>query len=226
LLNHAGVSFSFPPEEVSCCGDPARVLGDERLFQETTEKYLQWLAESGAGAVLVHCPHCYHVLREACRRCGARCDVVHTTTFFRDLMEQGRLVPEPRDGLLPVAYHDPCFLGRYEDICAPPREILFAIAGEGVLEPEHSGKKAFCCGAGGGHFFMDLDEGERPASKRLREMLEGSPRTLAVSCHFCFSMFDDAGKRLEPPARVRIVDHGSLPRSERKSRRVFDRRED
>ena len=109
-------------------------------------------------------------------------------------------------GTTSVGYHDPCFLGRYQEIVEPPRSILGSLPGVELREPPRSGQEGFCCGAGGGHFFMDLDLQERPSSQRLEEILARAPDTLAVSCSFCFSMFDDALRRLPDPPSLRVAD--------------------
>jgi len=119
---------------------------------------------------------------------------------------QKKLVPNPGAPGRPVVFHDPCFLGRYHGLYAPPREILRSIYGTGFLEVENTGPRSFCCGAGGGHFFMDLDGEERPSSLRIHEMIARGAGTTAVSCHFCFAMFDDACRRLPGKVELRVVD--------------------
>ncbi|HID21487.1 MAG TPA: (Fe-S)-binding protein, partial [Planctomycetaceae bacterium] len=105
-----------------------------------------------------------------------------------------------------VAFHDPCFLGRYQGLYNEPREILRSIPGMELIEPERCRERSMCCGAGGGHFFMDLDTQERPASMRIREILDLGADILCVSCTFCQHMFEDALRLLPHPAPVRISD--------------------
>lgn len=206
LLKQFEIPF-FIHEGTSCCGDPARILGDEDLFQALATQQIKEIEDSGAEEVLVHCPHCYTVLKDVYPLLGARFSVVHTSELFRDRTEEKGLVgrggfPNP----LSVVYHDPCFLSRYQDLADSPRSILEALAGLELREAPRGGRKGYCCGAGGGHFFMDLDLQERPSSQRLEELLGQGPQVLAVSCGFCFSMFDDALRRLPDPPAVRIAD--------------------
>jgi len=208
LLRKAGVSFYVLREQASCCGEPARVLGDEDLFQTVAKSRIRSLAQAGAEKILVHCPHCYSILRDAYPALGADFLVVHTSAFFRQALQEGllRVSPEEQGKSGPgrVAYHAPCFLGRYQGLYDPPREILAAVSGVYPLEAARHRKGSFCCGGGGGHFFMDLDAGERPASRRLEELLGLGAEVLSVSCGFCHAMFDDAARRLAeaPPARI------------------------
>jgi Fe-S oxidoreductase len=208
LLRSHEVPFFIPKDAGSCCGDPARMLGDEDLFQAVARGEIQRIEASGAEEVLVHCPHCYTVLKDVYPLLGARFSVVHTSEFFRDLLRRGELRVRgfSQNGTGKVTYHDPCFLSRYQRIVGPPREILRSLAGLEIRDPPRSGRESYCCGAGGGHFFMDLDLGERPSSQRLEEILAQGPGTLAVSCGFCFSMFDDALRRLPNPPPLRIAD--------------------
>jgi len=208
LLTRAGVTFAFPPEACACCGDPARVLGEEDLFLEHAEAQAAWIRRDGVREVLVHCPHCHHALREVVGRFGLDVAVVHTSRLVRDLQRCGRLAPAAgAPALRAVVYHDPCYLGRYHGRYAPPREILRrAVCGGDLVEARDAGPRSFCCGGGGGHFFMDLDREERPASRRLEALIGCGARTVAVSCPFCHAMFDDACRRLPEGARPRVAD--------------------
>ena len=205
LLKDLEVPF-FIPEDTSCCGDPARILGEEDLFQTLAREQIEKIEASGAEQVLVHCPHCYTVLKDVYPLLGARFSVIHTSELLQDLIcekkLQGRGFPNP----LSVVYHDPCFLSRYQGLADSPRSVLESLPGLELTDPPRARKEAFCCGAGGGHFFMDLDLVERPSSQRLEEMLAQAPEVLAVSCGFCFSMFDDALRRLPDPPTLRIAD--------------------
>jgi len=206
LLREFEVPFFIPQEPTSCCGDPARILGEEDLFQTIAGEQIQSIEASGAERVLVHCPHCYTVLKDVYPLLGARFSVIHTSEFFQGLIREKKLQSKGFPHTKSVVYHDPCFLGRYQEIVAPPRGILASLPGIELRDPPRSGKQAYCCGAGGGHFFMDLDLEERPSSQRLEEILSREPDTLAVSCGFCFSMFDDALRRLPDPPSLRVAD--------------------
>lgn len=210
LLRKAGASFYALHEQASCCGEPARSLGEEDLFRAVAESRIRSLVQAGAERILVHCPHCYTLLRDVYPLLGGTFRIVHTSEFFRDALREGllhiRSETRGSSGLGRIAYHDPCFLGRYQGLYGPPREVLSALAGGSLLEAARRRDGSFCCGGGGGHFFMDLDTGERPASRRLEEMLGLGPDVLCVSCGFCHAMFDDAARRQPDLPPVRIAD--------------------
>ncbi len=206
LLRYAGIPFFVLDDPLPCCGDPARILGEEDLFQSIAGKQIQKIHQSGAGRVLVHCPHCYTVLKDVYPLLGARFTPVHTSAYIQDLMKGGRLKMNEAERQTPVVYHDPCYLGRYQDIHEVPRQILESIPGIELREAGENRKSAFCCGAGGGHFFMDLDVNDRPADLRLAQVLSRNAETLAVSCNFCCSMLDEALRRLPEAASLEVKD--------------------
>lgn len=210
LLRKAGASFYALHETAPCCGEPARSLGEEDLFRAVAGSRIRAVVQAGAEKILVHCPHCYTMLKDVYPLLGGDFRVVHTSEFFRRALREGLLRVRPEDrgssGPARLAYHDPCFLGRYQGLYEPPREILAAVAGSSALEAARRRGVSFCCGGGGGHFFMDLDTGERPASRRLEEMLGLGPEVLCVSCGFCHAMFEDAARRRVDPSPARIAD--------------------
>ncbi len=206
LLKKLEIPFFTLQESASCCGDPARILGEEDVFQSLAREQIQKIQESGAEEILVHCPHCYTVLKDIYPLLGARFSVQHTSTFFQGLLREKRLQIQGSSDKVSVIYHDPCFLGRYQEIFEPPREILQSLPGLELHDPPRCRNEGYCCGAGGGHFFMDLDLQERPSSQRMEEILAQEAEVLAVSCSFCFSMFDDALRRLPDPPSLRIAD--------------------
>lgn len=221
VLRKAGAPFYALYDQASCCGDPARVLGEEDLFHMVAKSRIRSFRQAGVERILVHCPHCYTILKDVYPLFGGNFTVVHTNEFFRQAIREGllRVRDEDRGSVGPkrIAYHDPCFLGRYQGLYEPPREILSALVGGPILEAAHRRSGSFCCGGGGGHFFMDLDTGERPAARRLEEMLGLGAEVLCVSCGFCHAMIEDAARgRPDPPsARVadwlELLDEKSLP---------------
>jgi len=206
LLRELGISFFAPQDLTSCCGDPARILGDEDLFQTMAARQIHAIKQAGANKILVHCPHCYTVLKDVYPLFGADLSVLHTSELFLDAMRKGCFQMKGCSRETPIVYHDPCFLGRYQDLYEPPRSILSLLPGVQVLDPPRTRREGFCCGGGGGHFFMDLDVQERPSSNRLREIRTQPAEVLSVSCSFCFAMFDDALRRLSDPDPVRVAD--------------------
>ncbi len=208
LLKGLNLPFFVLPDDISCCGDPARILGDEDLFQELAKKQIRHIRESGTKQILVHCPHCYTVLNNIYPQYGSDVSVMHTSEFFQEIIQQKQLIMKKgaHTDQKKMVYHDPCFLGRYQSIFESPRNILTDLPGLKLHELTRHGPEGFCCGAGGGHFFMDLDLQERPSTQRMEEILAQKAEVLALSCGFCFSMFDDALRRLPDPPSLQIAD--------------------
>ncbi len=206
LLSSLRIPYALFSHSESCCGEPARTLGDEDLFQALAQRQIARIQAAGAETILVHCPHCYTMLKDEYPSLGASFSVVHTSVFFRELLQKGRLRLNGHHIPSRIAFHDPCFLGRYHGLYDPPRDILCSLPGTQLLEPPCTRERSFCCGAGGGHFFMDLDLGERPSRRRFQELVSLGIDVVSVSCTFCAQMFEDAQRVLVPSPPVRIAD--------------------
>jgi len=229
LLRRLDTPFFVLRGSEICCGDPARILGEEDLFQNVAAERIARMRASGVRQILVHCPHCYTVLKDLYPFWGAEFSVVHTSEFLAGALGGAALEsrepgiagplpygdsrrgnprkPEQRAKIVSrVTFHDPCFLGRYHGNFDGPRAVLASIPGLEVLEARQNRGGALCCGGGGGHFLMDLDAGERPAGLRLQQLLCTGADTLAVSCGFCAAMFEDALRKAPPAGQVRVAD--------------------
>ncbi|MCS6799951.1 MAG: (Fe-S)-binding protein [Myxococcota bacterium] len=209
LLRKAGVDFAILGPEECCTGDPARRAGNEYLFEMLARQNVETLEGYRVAdkTVLTTCPHCFHTLRNEYPDFGGRYRVVHHTAFLADLVESGRLRPE-RELRERIAYHDSCYLGRYNGVYDPPRAVLQAIAGVELVEvPGASRARGLCCGAGGAQYFMEEQPGEQRVSVRRTTQLIGTgARTLASACPFCATMIGDGLKRLDEPEGVRQLD--------------------
>lgn len=209
LLLEAGVDFAILAEEETCTGDPARRAGNEYLFSmlaETNVATIQgYQAQGGAKKLVTTCPHCFNTLKNEYPDFGARFDVVHHTDFLLGLLAERKLVPK-RAVERKVVYHDSCYLGRYNDIYDPPREVLRRIEGVRLVEVEGASRhKGLCCGAGGAQMWMEEQNDSRVNVKRTKQLLETEPDTLAAACPFCMTMLTDgikAENREEPVADV------------------------
>jgi Fe-S oxidoreductase/nitrate reductase gamma subunit len=193
LLRMAGVDFAILGPEETCCGESARRLGEEGLFvlgtvaniKETFERY-------GVRKVITGCPHCYNTFLNEFPPLGVSVSVHHHSRFLSELLKAGRLATSrPLDG--PVAFHDSCYLGRYNGIYDPPRELLSAISGLDVVEAENRRARSFCCGAGGGAMWLELP-GQRINNLRFDQLRRTGARAIASCCPYCLTMFDDAVK--------------------------------
>ena len=204
LLHKAGVDFAILGPREACTGDPARRMGNEYVFQAYAEQNVETLNEAGVTRIVTGCPHCFNTLGNEYPDFGGSYEVIHHSELLARLVAEGRLEPQ-RDRRLNITYHDSCYLARHNDVLAPPRELVAAV-GEPV-EMERSGKRTFCCGAGGAHMWME-ERGKPINENRVREAAGTGAETLAVACPFCTVMLDDgvqsAGEQL------RVVDVATL----------------
>ena len=192
LLTQAGVSFAVLGPMERCTGDPARRLGEEALYQMLATHNIETLNELKVKKVIANCPHCFNTIKNEYPQFGGNYEVIHHTQLLNDLVKQGKLKPtkEINQG---VAYHDPCYLGRYNRVFDEPRELLQSIPGLRLIELDRRREKSFCCGAGGGKIWMEEDA-PRVNWNRFEEVESKNPDTLAVACYFCDTMFEDASK--------------------------------
>lgn len=183
LLRRAGLSVAVAPEQ-QCCGEPARRIGDELMFQELVRMNKEALDGIRFKRILVTCPHGLHVLRHEYPQYGVKWEVVHHSQLLAELLREGKL-PKPAKPL-PVAatYHDPCYLGRWNKIYDPPREVATAAVAE-LREMPRNRDRSYCCGGGGGGAFYDPKKGERLSKIRIREAKSTGAKVVAVACPFC-----------------------------------------
>src|SRR4051794_4081522 len=192
-LNAAGVRFAILGQEESCTGDPARRMGNDYLFQilaganvETLNRY-----RMGERTIVTACPHCFNTIGNEYGQPGGSFRIEHHSTYLSRLVADGRLAVSPvGDGDGTVTFHDPCYLVRYNDVQAAPRELL-AAAGVDLVEMDRHGRNTFCCGAGGGRMWMEETRGTRINAERSREAIATGADTVAVACPYCMVMIRD-----------------------------------
>jgi Fe-S oxidoreductase len=203
VLQAAGVDFAILGPRESCTGDPARRMGNEYLFQAYAEQNVSTLNEAGVTKIVASCPHCFNTLGNEYPEFGGAYEVVHHTELIAELVREGRV--QPKHDEKSITYHDSCYLARHNDVRSDPRELVAAV-GE-PIEMERSGKRTFCCGAGGAHMWME-ERGRPINEERAREAAETGAGTLAVACPFCTVMLDD-GVRARGD-ELRVVDVSTL----------------
>jgi Fe-S oxidoreductase len=200
LLAAAGIDFAILGPREACTGDPARRMGNEYVFQSFAEQNVETLNESGAKKIVTSCPHCFNTLANEYPDFGGSYEVVHHSELLAELVREGRISPTAGDRR--ITYHDSCYLARHNDVLAEPRELVAAV-GQPV-EMARSGKRTFCCGAGGAHMWME-ERGRPINEERVREAAETGAETLAVACPYCTIMLDDGVRTSGRDLRVADV---------------------
>jgi len=193
LLNRAGVDYATLGLEEMCCGESARRLGEEGLFQlGMVEMVKEVFASYRVKKVITQCPHCFNTFRNEYPQFGVNVEVIHHSVLLRNLIVEGKITPSKSINRL-VAFHDSCYLGRHNDIYDAPRETLQSIPGITVNEPEKSRERGFCCGAGGGGMWLEIP-GKRINHIRFDQLMRTGANSTGSSCPYCLTMFDDAIK--------------------------------
>jgi len=202
LLKQAGVKFGILGAEESCCGEPARRLGNEYIFQMQAEKNIELFKRYKVRKIVTACPHCYHTIKNEYPQFGGEFEVIHHTEFIADLLKQGKLSLVKGNGEL-VTFHDSCYLGRYNDIYEPPRKVLSNIAGVKLVEMEQNRRDGFCCGGGGGRMWLE-EPGTKICTMRVEQALKTKAQTIATACPFCLQMLEEGMKTttIETPPKV------------------------
>ncbi|MFC2051578.1 heterodisulfide reductase-related iron-sulfur binding cluster [Chloroflexota bacterium] len=205
IMQAAGINFGILGIEESCCGDPARRMGDEYLFQTLCQKNIGILKGYNVKKIVTTCPHCFNTLKHEYPQFGGNFEVVHHTQFITDLIRGGKLKISPKANGIKTAYHDSCYLGRYNDIYEAPREILRTVNGTKSVELARSKATSFCCGGGGGHMWMEEEPDKRVNVRRVEEVIEAKVDMVATACPYCLTMFEDGlkAKGVEESLKVR-----------------------
>jgi Fe-S oxidoreductase len=205
ILKKVGVDFAILASEEMCNGETARRIGNEYLFQTMAQMCTEVLNGYNVKKILTNCPHCFNTLKNEYPQFGGHFEVVHATEFVKQLITAGK-IEFKLDGAQGIAYHDSCYLGRYNEIFDAPRDILQLIPGVTLKEPERSRKFGMCCGAGGGRMWMEEEPTQRVNTRRVEQLLETNPDTVAVACPYCMTMIDDGLKAQGMEEKVKALD--------------------
>jgi Fe-S oxidoreductase/nitrate reductase gamma subunit len=202
----ANVKFAILGKEEGCSGDPARRAGNEYLYQILAQTNIDRLTQYQPKRVVASCPHCFNTLKNEYPQLGGNFDVVHHSQFIQELIDAGRLQVPPGTLDKPgMAYHDPCYLGRYNEVYDEPRDVLNKVSG-GFVELPRCRDRGFCCGAGGARAFMEEKRGTRISHNRLNEAIGTDASGVAVACPFCVTMFEDGVRALNVEERFAVLD--------------------
>jgi Fe-S oxidoreductase len=208
IFQHAGLEVGFLGSEERCCGDSARRLGEEGLFQLLAEENSTRLAEAGAEKVLTTSPHCYNVFKNEYPKLEG--EVRHYTQLLAELIRSGKLSFAEPDEELTVTYHDPCYLGRHNGVYEEPRFILDSLPGVKPVEMPRNRERSSCCGGGGGRMWVETKEKEHPGEIRVKEALSVGAQAIITACPFCTINFDEAVKTLNLEEQIRVLDLAEL----------------
>jgi len=206
LLDLAGVSFAVLGDGETCTGDPARRSGNEFVFQQLAMQNAEVFKETKVKKVVSTCAHCFNTLKNEYAEFGLELEVVHHTQLLNRLVREGRLTPVA-DGngaaKRSITYHDPCYLGRHNQVYSPPRELLAVLPNAEMKEMPRNSERSFCCGAGGARMWMEEKTGERINLNRTTEAVGTGADQIAVGCPFCRVMLSDGLTSLQADGKAR-----------------------
>ena len=207
LLNRAGVRVAVLGNEEKNSGDTPRRLGNEFLFQELANANIETFNKYGVKKIVTMDPHAFNTLKNEYPEFGleAEVEVYHHTELLEQLIKEGKLTPKNKVDEV-ITYHDSCYLGRYNNVYDAPREVLKAIPGVKVIEPERSRENSMCCGAGGGLMWMEEDKGTRINLARTEQLLEKNPTVISTGCPYCLTMISDGTKAKEVEDKIQTLD--------------------
>ena len=210
LLNKAKVDFAVLGTEESCTGDPAKRTGNEFLFQMQAVSNIEVLNSYNVEKIVTACPHCFNTLKNEYSSLGGDYKVMHHTQFLKSLLEEGRLAIE--GGKFKgkrITFHDPCFLGRANDIYEAPRDLIKKLDAE-LVEMKNCRKKGLCCGAGGAQMFKDAESGDKEINiERTEQAMQVKPEIIAAGCPFCNTMMTD-GVKNKAEGQIEVMDVAEL----------------
>lgn len=211
ILNKAGVSFAVLGAEESCTGDPAKRAGNEFLFQMQAMTNIEVMNAYEITKVVTTCPHCFNTLKNEYPELGGNYDVIHHTQLLKKLLEDQKITVE--GGTFQgkrITYHDPCYLGRANQIYEAPREIIQKLDAE-LVEMKSCKSRGLCCGAGGAQMFKEAEKGDKEINiERTEQALETTPDYVAAACPFCNTMMSDGVKNKEMEGKIPVLDIAEL----------------
>lgn len=209
VLKAAGVNFGVLGTEETCCGEPVRRMGNEYLFQMQARRNIELLQNYNVRRIVATCPHCFNTLKNEYPQLGGMFEVVHHSEFMVQLLKEGKLKLS-QEMKKTITYHDSCYLGRHNDIYLAPREIVGAVPGVKMVEMARSGKRGFCCGGGGGRFWMEERIGKRMNEMRTEDVIGAKADVVATACPYCLQMLEDGIKARGAEETLKAMDLAEL----------------
>jgi Fe-S oxidoreductase len=205
ILKKAGINFGILGAKESCCGESIRKTGDEATFKQLAKDNIKAFIDNGVKKILVSSPHCYHTFKNEYPEFMVNFEVIHITQYLSQLIKEGRIKITGSYGKK-ITYHDPCYLGRHNNIFDEPRDVLRNIPGLELIEMPDTGKDSLCCGGGGGRIWMDTPKNERFSDLRLMQAEEVGAKALVTACPYCITNFEESRLNLEYDEILEIKD--------------------
>jgi heterodisulfide reductase subunit D len=211
ILTYLDVSYAVLGKEETCTGDPARRAGNEMLYQMQALQVIEIFRMYEVKKIITICPHCFNVLKNEYPDLGGNYEVINYLQFLNRNIEEGKLKIDPASlDNAAITYHDPCYLGRANDIYEEPRRILSKLTGN-LIEMERNRSFALCCGAGGAQMFKEAEKGVKEVFiERTEDALKTEASVIATACPFCMTMMTDGLKYKNREADIRNLDIAEL----------------
>ena len=211
LLNKAGIDFGILGTQENCCGESIRKTGSEEVFKRLARDNIKAFIDNGVKKILVSSPHCYHTFKNEYPEFRVDFEIIHISQFLMELIETGRL--EFGNGYAQkITYHDPCYMGRHNQIYDEPRQVLNAVPDLELVELPDSGQNSLCCGGGGGRIWMDTPMQERFSDLRLKQAKALEAEVLVTACPYCITNFEESRLNLEYDDILEIKDISEIVR--------------
>lgn len=208
ILNHVGMKYAILGTEEGCTGDPAKRAGNEFLFQMQAMMNIQVLDGYEVKKIVTACPHCFNTIKNEYPALGGHYEVIHHSQLIQQLIDDGKLKAEGGESFKGkrITYHDPCYLGRANEVYEAPRKALEVLDAQ-LVEMKRCRSNGLCCGAGGAQMFKEPEPGKKDINvERIEEALETNPQIVAASCPFCMTMLNDGVKVKEKEQEVQVLD--------------------
>lgn len=212
ILNQCDIKFAVLGTEESCTGDPAKRAGNEFAFMMSAMQNIQILNGYEIKKIVTACPHCFNTLKNEYPELGGSYEVIHHTQLINGLLKEGKLKIEGGGDFKgkKITFHDPCYLGRANDVYEAPRDVLSKLDSE-LVEMKRCKTKGLCCGAGGAQMFKEAEPGNKEVNvERTEDVLEAKADIVATGCPFCNTMMTDGIKHFNKEDSIQVLDVAEL----------------
>ncbi len=208
ILKHVRINYAILGTEESCTGVPAKRSGNEFLFQMQAMMNIEVLNGYEIKKIVTACPHCFNTLKNEYPALGGNYEVIHHTQLIQSLIDEGKLKLADNNVFKgkKITYHDPCYLGRANEVYEAPRKVLESLDAQ-LVELKRCKSNGLCCGAGGGQMFKEPEPGKKDINiERIEEVISVQPQVVAAACPFCMTMLKDGVKIKDKESEIEVLD--------------------